>query len=267
MDRTLLDKAQAGDRAAMEAVLAELAPQVHRFGLRMCRNATDADDVLQDTLLQIATHLPEFEGRSALSSWVFTLARTACARRRRGLKNRPAASTDALPDRSDDAPAPDAVLETNQLAAALSSALDGLSDEHREVIVLRDIEGLTAPEAAEALSISVDALKSRLHRARSALRDAMKPWLERTAPPPSPGCPEVATLWSRKIEGELRAEDCKAMEQHLEACPSCAAACDALRTVLSACAREGQGPVSDAVRERVRVALQAWGPPAPGPAR
>jgi RNA polymerase sigma-70 factor (ECF subfamily) len=260
MDRTLIERAKAGDRGAMEALLAELAPQVHRFGLRMCRNATDADDVLQDTLLQIAQHLPEFEGRSAISSWVFTLARTACARRRRGLKNQPQASADALPERSDDAPAPDAVLETSQLAAALSAALDRLSDEHREVIVLRDIEGLTAPEAAQVLGIGVDALKSRLHRARSALRDAMKPWLERSAPPPSPACPEVATLWSKKLEGELHAEDCKAMERHLEQCPACAAACDALRTVLSACAREASGPVSEAVRERVRVALQAWTP-------
>ncbi len=83
-------RAKAGDRVALEHVLAKVAPSVYRFGLRMCGNAHDADDVLQDTLVQVSEHLSQFEGRSALTSWVFTLARTACSRRRRGLKNRPA---------------------------------------------------------------------------------------------------------------------------------------------------------------------------------
>src|SRR6476661_1520808 len=65
----------------------------------MCKDTHDADDVLQDTLLSIATHLPEFEGRSSLVSWVFALTRNACARRRRGLKNRPPVSEDAAPER------------------------------------------------------------------------------------------------------------------------------------------------------------------------
>ena len=80
----LVERARSGDAKALEELLASVAPAVERFGLRMCRNPDDADDVLQDTLLTIATHLGDFEGRSSLLSWVFTLARTACARRRRG---------------------------------------------------------------------------------------------------------------------------------------------------------------------------------------
>src|SRR5690606_3525868 len=88
----IIARAKTGDRQALETVLAQVAPAVHRFGLRMCRNVHDAEDVLQDTLLNIAKHLGEFEGRSSLSSWVFALTRSACARKRRGLKNQPPAS-------------------------------------------------------------------------------------------------------------------------------------------------------------------------------
>jgi RNA polymerase sigma-70 factor (ECF subfamily) len=175
----LIVRAKQGDKAALAALLSQVAPSVHRFGLRMCRSESDADDVLQDTLLSVATHLEGFEGRSAFSSWVFALARSACARRRRGLKNRPPVEHDASGDADELASSPEQDVEQQELSASLTKALSTLSEEHREVLVLRDMEGLTAPEAAAALGISVDALKSRLHRARAALRSALKPVLER----------------------------------------------------------------------------------------
>src|SRR5215471_6532900 len=89
-------RARQGDREALEAVLATVAPSIHRFGRRMCRNVHDAEDVLQETLLNIAKHLGDFEGRSSLSSWVFALTRSACARKRRGLKNQPPVSDEHI---------------------------------------------------------------------------------------------------------------------------------------------------------------------------
>ncbi len=254
----LVQRAQAGDAAALEALLAEVAPSVERFGRRMCKNHDDADDVLQDTLLSIATHLNDFEGRSSLRSWVFALTRSACARRRRGLKNQPLVSDAHIPEPTDPQASPEERAADHELAAALSQALDSMSEEHREVIMLRDVEGLTAPDAASALGISVDALKSRLHRAREALRIALKPLLEHGIPAASSTCPEVATLWSKKLEGDLSQDDCKAMERHLSTCPSCTGACDALRKALAACKSTATDPVRPAVQARVKAAVRAW---------
>jgi RNA polymerase sigma-70 factor (ECF subfamily) len=202
MTEGLLAGARQGDAEALEELLASVAPAIQRFGRRMCKNAHDADDVLQDTLLAVATYLHEFEGRSSLLSWVFTLTRTACARRRRGMKNQP---TVELPDtRSADAD-PEQAAASRELAAALDHAIDALPDDQREVIALRDIEGLSAAEAAATLDISVEALKSRLHRAREALRAALRPM----ARPAAASCPDVVALWSRKLEGDLSSHDCR----------------------------------------------------------
>lgn len=254
----LVERAREGDAAALQELLARVAPSVHRFGMRMCKNAHDAEDVLQDTLLAIATHLGEFQGRSTLSSWAFALTRSACARRRRGLKNRPAASVDSIPEQVDPAPSPEESASDRQLAGALSGALDALSDDHREVVLLRDVEGLSAAEAAEVLAISVDALKSRLHRAREALREQLRPVLEPDAPPPSSRCPDVMAMWSKKLEGDLSQGDCAQMEEHIKGCASCGTACDALRQALLACRRSASEEVSPQIQVRVKAAIRAY---------
>ncbi len=252
----LIERARAGDAAALEELLQSVAPAVHRFGLRMCKSDSDADDVLQDTLLSIATHLPQYEGRSSLSSWVFALTRSACARRRRGQKNRPHGDIDQLPQLHDAQPSPEQQASDQELAGALNTALSALSDEYREVLQLRDIEGLSATEAAAALAISVDALKSRLHRARTALRNTLKPVLEPVTVNPSPDCPDVLSLWSRKLEDDLSPQDCSQMEQHVQSCQSCGAACNALKQALWACQQSATPTVDPAIQARVKAALR-----------
>jgi|SRR5579859_1704922 len=254
----LVARARKGDRDALAAVLATVAPSIHRFGLRMCKNVHDAEDVLQDTLINVANHLGDFEGRSSLSSWVFALTRSACTRKRRGLKNRPPVGDERLAEAPDLAPTPEAAAADLELATALSGALDGLSDDYREVILLRDVEGLSAPEAASSLGISVDALKSRLHRAREALRTALRPMLEPASAQAPSGCPDVALLWSKKLEGDLSQGDCSAMEKHLATCPACGAACDALKRALLACQHVRTEEVPPEIQARVKAAVRAW---------
>ncbi len=232
MDPELSRRAQAGDRAALEALIAEVSPAVRRFTARMCRTPAEAEDAAQDALLAVAQHIDQYEGRAAFSTWVFTLARTACGRRRRGLKNLPAVADE--PDaRLADGPGPDAHLERAQLQLAIDRALAALHEEHREVVLLRDVEGLSAQEAAEVLGISVEALKSRLHRARAALRSALRPTVEEDA---SPSCPDIVAMMSQRIEGELDASTCSRLERHALACPRCRALCDGLKEALGACA-------------------------------
>jgi RNA polymerase sigma-70 factor (ECF subfamily) len=254
----LVELAKAGDRVALEQLLARVAPAIQRFGLRMCKDDQDSQDVLQDTLITILRHLPEFEGRSSFTSWVFALTRSACTRRRRGLKNKPGLEISELGELTEDGPTPEQGADRQEMSRILMQALDGLPEDYREVILLRDVEALTAPEAAETLGISVDALKSRLHRARQALRSALSPVLEPAAPSAAQGCPDVASLWSRKLEGDLDALDCAQMEKHLLTCPACASACSALKTALGACRHEATRDVRPEVQERVRSAVRVW---------
>jgi RNA polymerase sigma-70 factor (ECF subfamily) len=251
----LIAKARAGDRPALEALLAQLAPAVRRFGMHMCRDDADAQDVLQDTLLAVATQLDQFENRSSITSWVFTIARTFCARRRRGLKNRAPTGDEPLRGlHAHDVP-PDQTAEQRELRALVMHALDGLGEEQREVIALRDIEGLTAEEAASAIGITVQALKSRLHRAREALRSRLLPLLEPSAASRPSGCPDVVAMFSRDLEGELTRQDCARMEEHLAGCPYCEQTCHALRAVLRTCQAERTASPSAGVQAAVRDAM------------
>lgn len=250
-------QARRGDRDAMEVVLLSLAPSIRRFGLRMCGHVEDAEDVLQDTLINVARHLGEFEGRSSVASWAYALTRSACARKRRGLRNQPHANDGRLVESPDAAPSPETRVADDELTSALSTALDRLSEQHREVIVLRDIEGLSAQDAAASIGISVDALKSRLHRAREALRDAFLPLVE----PPrarATSCPDVVELWSKKLEGDLSHEDCSAMEKHIETCSDCAVACSALKRALLVCQHANTDEVPVEIQARVKAAVRAW---------
>jgi RNA polymerase sigma-70 factor, ECF subfamily len=257
MDDALLALARAGDRKAMEGVLASVAPSIHRFAVGMCKNDADAEDVVQDALLSIATNLDSFEGRSAFSTWAFTLARTACSRRRRGLKNRPAEGDEVLEAHPSDARGPEERAASVELGTLVARALDSLPEDYRSVLLLRDGEGLTAPEAAEVLGTSVDALKSRLHRARAALRGALVPVLERDTPRGTPGCPDVVAALSRMLEDELDAQACAEMEKHVESCGRCARACDTLKRALRAC-RSVPGEIPEQVEAEVKRTVAAW---------
>jgi RNA polymerase sigma-70 factor (ECF subfamily) len=254
----LIVRARSGDRAAMEALLASVAPSIHRFALRMCRHDADAEDTLQEALLAFATHLDQFEGRSSLSSWSFMLARSACSRKRRGKKNQPSEGGDVLLECVDSAPGPEERATDRQLSQAVTRALDGLSESHREVLLLRDAEGLTAPEAAAALGVSVDALKSRLHRARAALREALVPVLESDGPAPASGCPDVVRAVSEQLEGQIDARSCAELERHVSSCPACARTCGALRDALRACKHSPTPTPHREVQARVQAAISEW---------
>jgi RNA polymerase sigma-70 factor (ECF subfamily) len=217
--------------------------------------------VLQQTLLSIVCHIGEFRGESHLTSWLFSIARSHCIKQRtRGAAALPTQELDrgglevATPARN----APDESLSREQLDRALDGAIQALEPGQREVLVLRDVEGLSAPEVAEALNLSVDAVKSRLHRARRALRDQLAPWLEQSSP--GVACPDVVDLLSRYQEGDVTSDVCRTMEAHVAGCSECAKRCHSLRSVLSACSTSPLPELSDelksAVREQIRRSLK-----------
>jgi RNA polymerase sigma-70 factor (ECF subfamily) len=264
-DRALLASARSGDRDALETLVARYQPMVFRFGMRMCGDVEDARDVLQETSLAMAQSLGDFRADSSLSTWLYTIARRVCIRKRRRSRFAPAReeSLEAL-DREHldrlEAPArnPEQEAAGQEIRAALDDAIASLDPPQREVLVLRDIEGLPAAEVGQVLGLNVAAVKSRLHRARLAVRQQLAPILGTTDAEPDSRCPDVLTLFSRHLEGELAPETCRDMEAHLTKCQSCRGACDTLKRALAICRNAPAVEVPAAVERSVREALQAF---------
>jgi RNA polymerase sigma-70 factor (ECF subfamily) len=268
-DQELLDQARGGDRRALEALLSRHQPRVYRFGLKMCRDPEDAKDVLQETLLAVARSVKDFRGASSVSTWLYTIARSFCIKKRRRSKFAPEAE-ESLEARepgeearqlADPARAADESLAGKQVESALESAIQALDPMYREVLVLRDVEGLTAPEVAEVMGLSVEAVKSRLHRARVSVREAVAPVLgvpDLPAPRESESCPNIVELFSRHLEGEISSSLCAEMERHLAACPSCRGRCDSLQKTLALCQAAPVPAVPDTVQADVRRALKRF---------
>jgi RNA polymerase sigma-70 factor (ECF subfamily) len=165
----LLGDAQRGDRLALEALLAHHRRTVFRYGLRYCRSTEDAEDAVQETLWAAARAIGNFRRAAAITTWLFTIVRNKC-HRMPFHKHVDPDLADVLPQLPDPGRSPEEDLATRQVQELLAQALAELEPGHREVLLLRDVEGLTAPQAAQQLGITVQALKSRLHRARAELR-------------------------------------------------------------------------------------------------
>jgi RNA polymerase sigma-70 factor (ECF subfamily) len=262
-DAELVAAAQGGEAAAAEALFARYEAPVYRFGLRMCRDPEAAREVLQETLLAAVRTLGEFRGDAAVGTWLYAIARSFCIKMRRRHGRLSATPADAGDEEiallADPGATPDDVAADREVGAALQRAIGELSPPYRDVLILRDVEGLTAPEVAAALGIGVDAVKSRLHRARVAVRDKIAPMIGEQAPLPEvPGCPDVLGLFSRRLEGEVDANLCHEMEKHVAGCARCSAACESLRKTLALCQATGGsgGPVPERVQASVRRAVR-----------
>lgn len=178
----LVRDAQRGDAIALESLVERYRGKVAAFSRSICVDRNNAEDVSQETLLAMVRSLKQYRGDADLASWLYAIARHACLKRRRRTKSSPAvcASLDGLGPADADrlaAPqaSPEAVVATAEATARLHAAIRLLEVSQREVLVLRDVMGLTAPETARALGLSVAAVKSRLHRARTAVRGSLGP--------------------------------------------------------------------------------------------
>ena len=257
-DGELISQIREGDRDALDTLLRRHSARIFRFGMRMCRDPDDAQEVLQETMLAVSRSADQFRGDASFSSWLFTLVRNACARNRRKRVGEPDAveSLDVVaptPGRED----PDADLERKQLAQALEVAIGQLPPMYREVLLLRDVEGLSAKETAAALQLSVAAVKSRLHRARLDLRERLSPMFSPAPEVEDPqACPDVLSSLSQHLEGDLDAAHCRAMEEHVAQCPRCNARCDTLRQTLNLCATSSGPQLPPAVVAAVRAEIE-----------
>jgi RNA polymerase sigma-70 factor (ECF subfamily) len=202
-DQAVLEAARSGDPDAFEQLVAEHRPSLHAHSYRMLGSRHDADDALQEALLRAWRGIPRFEGRSSVRTWLYRIATNASldliARRRRRtaapeseLAPDPAARVTEVPltddawaePHADEQHTPEARYERREaVELAFSAALRHLPSRPRAALILRDVLGFRAREAAEVLSTSPAAVNSALHRARAALENGNPdPSLQATRP-------------------------------------------------------------------------------------
>ncbi len=164
----LVDAARSGDRGAIEALIAAAQPDVRRYARRTCQTASDVDDAVQDALCILYRRVGTLRSVQAFSGWLMVVARRECLRlaRRAGLGHEPIETLE------DDLRL--SVRPVDDLRLDLAAAIQSLPPHYRDVILLRDVEELTIDEMAQARSLTREAVKARLHRARALLREYLK---------------------------------------------------------------------------------------------
>jgi RNA polymerase sigma-70 factor, ECF subfamily len=184
----LLAQARSGDAAALERLMKEYSGHVFRLAYGITRNHADAEEIVQDVFVTILYKGDTFDGRSALSTWIYRVTANAALNKRRGKRyevevpieeHLPRFGTDGrrsgahaylVADWSRD---PEHSAFAGETRRMLARALDTLPPHYRAVLVLRDVEDLSNEQVADILGESVESVKSRLHRARMALREQL----------------------------------------------------------------------------------------------
>lgn len=190
-DRQLLARAQEGDVSAFEALVDAHRDKVYGLALRMTRSEADAAEITQDTFLSAYQHLKDFRGDAAFGSWVHRIAANHALMRLRHRRVAQAAEQELqgpeftergslaeypVNDWSRDAE--EKALDA-ELGVAIQQATDRLPEGYREVFLLKDVDGLSYEQISEVTGDSIPAIKSRLHRARLALREAIDAFYNR----------------------------------------------------------------------------------------
>jgi RNA polymerase sigma-70 factor (ECF subfamily) len=193
----LIERLRAHDPSVLEIVMERHGPRLYRVAFGITRNHADAEEVVQDAFVTLFRKVDSFEGRAALSTWLYRVAANAALIKRRGKRAEVEVNLeDYLPtfkadghregDRAallaDWSRTPEHDLLSGEAREILEAGLALLPDHYRAIVVLRDVEELSNEEAAEVLGETVATVKSRLHRARMALREILTRRLGRPAP-------------------------------------------------------------------------------------
>lgn len=179
-DEDLVALAQVGDEAAFTELVHRHESRVYTLALKMLRNPADAEDVLQETFINVLRSLKQFRGESTFATWLYRIAYNGTLMRLR--KSSMAVSLDEaiegdeseipreLTDWSHD---PESALLNQETRSEMQAAVDTLSTPLRSVFILRDVDGLSTEETAAVLDVSLQVVKTRLHRARMIMRNRL----------------------------------------------------------------------------------------------
>lgn len=169
-DEEIVERIVAGDAALFEILMRRYNQRVYRAVRAVLRDDDQAEDVMQQAYLNAYSHLHQFERRSQFSTWLTRIAVNE-ALARRGKRHGGQEDETMMELVASSAPDPEQQTLASELREVMQREVEALSDGFRSVFVLRDVEGLSTAETAETLGISEDLVKTRLHRARTQLRD------------------------------------------------------------------------------------------------
>lgn len=183
-EQDLIKKAQKGEVEAFEQLIRDYEKRILNYCFRMLGNLSDAEDAAQEVFVKIFRFIGSFNGQSSFSTWLYRIASNVCLDLLRKAKRRPQ-DTVSIHQENDDGeeysiaiedtePNPYERAQLSEAQQALKKALEQLSDEHRQVVILRDIEGLSYEEIAEAMGTAPGTVKSRLNRARQMLKKLLE---------------------------------------------------------------------------------------------
>jgi RNA polymerase sigma-70 factor (ECF subfamily) len=188
-DVVLVEKLRRGDADAPDLLVETFGDRVYRLAIRITGNEQDAEEVAQDALWTAARKIDTFKGESAFGSWLYRITANTAYQKLRGrqAKKHEVPWEDLFPTFdelgqhvdpvSDWSPKAEEPALQNELREVLSSAIDDLPEDYRTAFLMHDVDGLSNPEIAESLGISLPAVKSRVHRSRLFLRQRLSRYL------------------------------------------------------------------------------------------
>jgi RNA polymerase sigma-70 factor (ECF subfamily) len=189
-DALLVERVKQGDTRAFELLVIKYQRRIERLIARMVRDTDLVQDIAQETFIRVYRALPQFRGDSAFYTWLYRIAVNTAKKTLMDMKRDPLVLQSALHSGEDsdetsrpenelsDGETPEALLASKQIAAAVNAAIEALSDELRQAITLREIEGLSYEEISELMNCPIGTVRSRIFRARESIAARLRPLLD-----------------------------------------------------------------------------------------
>jgi RNA polymerase sigma-70 factor (ECF subfamily) len=187
VESVLIRKAKNGDIHAFENLIENHRKRVYNIAFKMLHNQEDAYDITQEVFIRVFKSMKEFREEASFSTWIYRITKNACLDELRKRKNKATVSMDEDLETEDGtikrqvedcSPGPDALYESMELRDIVRTAIGHLSDEHKFVIILRDLQGFSYEEIAKVLECPEGTVKSRINRARKALKEILQRRME-----------------------------------------------------------------------------------------
>jgi RNA polymerase sigma-70 factor (ECF subfamily) len=181
-DARLIEMTVAGDAEAFGRLIARYQDRLYNSLVHYLRNTTEAEDVLQEAFVLAWTRLASFQGKSSFYTWLYRIAFNTAISRRRRQRHHVSVERDlmgAATDIGGSIAGPEAGLEAEERAGELMAAMGRLNEEHRAILVLREMDELSYEDISEILDLPVGTVRSRLHRARSQLREQLAGYFQK----------------------------------------------------------------------------------------
>jgi RNA polymerase sigma-70 factor, ECF subfamily len=188
-DALLVERAKRGEVSAFEMLVVKYQRRIERLVGRMVRDTDLVQDIAQETFIRAYRALPQFRGESAFYTWLYRIAVNTAKKALVEKKRDPLVFEGSMvsteqgeePSRAEnelsDGETPESVLASRQVAATVNAAIDALSEDLRQAIVLREIEGLSYEEIADVMNCPIGTVRSRIFRAREAIANKLRPLL------------------------------------------------------------------------------------------